>query len=323
MKTGLTLGKFAPLHKGHQLLIETALGETDHLILMIYDCHDTTDIPLNVRSSWIKDLYPEIELIECRDGPLEVGDTPEIKNMQDDYILKILKDRKIDVFFSSEFYGDHVSKALNAVDRRVDPDRKQFPVSGSLIREDPFRYREYLHHRVYRDHIKNIVFLGGPSTGKTTITRKMAEEYNTVWVPEYGREYWVKYQVSRKLTLEQLVEIATGHIEREDRLIIRANKYLFTDTNALTTSLFSIYYWDKVHPDLMKIADEARQRYDVTFLCDKDIPFEDTWDRSGEVQRDVFQKITIDDLNDRDIQYTTIKGTVTERMDQIKKILNA
>ena len=25
MKTGLVLGKFAPLHKGHQLLIETAL----------------------------------------------------------------------------------------------------------------------------------------------------------------------------------------------------------------------------------------------------------------------------------------------------------
>jgi HTH-type transcriptional regulator, transcriptional repressor of NAD biosynthesis genes len=31
-KRGLTLGKFAPLHKGHQFVIETALRETDEVI---------------------------------------------------------------------------------------------------------------------------------------------------------------------------------------------------------------------------------------------------------------------------------------------------
>lgn len=34
---GLTLGKFAPLHKGHQFMIETALQEVDELILVIYE----------------------------------------------------------------------------------------------------------------------------------------------------------------------------------------------------------------------------------------------------------------------------------------------
>ncbi|WP_144530121.1 adenylyltransferase/cytidyltransferase family protein, partial [Peribacillus simplex] len=36
-KLGLTLGKFAPLHKGHQFMIETALQEVDELIVVIYE----------------------------------------------------------------------------------------------------------------------------------------------------------------------------------------------------------------------------------------------------------------------------------------------
>ena len=39
MKRGLTLGKYAPLHRGHQLVIETALAEMDEtLVLAIRVC---------------------------------------------------------------------------------------------------------------------------------------------------------------------------------------------------------------------------------------------------------------------------------------------
>ncbi len=73
MKTGLTLGKFAPLHKGHQLLIERALARTDHLIVMVYDAPETTPVPLPVRASWIRALYPTVEVLEAWDGPTAVG----------------------------------------------------------------------------------------------------------------------------------------------------------------------------------------------------------------------------------------------------------
>ncbi len=32
---GLTLGKFAPLHKGYQLVIETALREMDEVVTIV------------------------------------------------------------------------------------------------------------------------------------------------------------------------------------------------------------------------------------------------------------------------------------------------
>lgn len=72
-KVGLTLGKFAPLHRGHQMVIDAARTEMEEVIVMIYDAPEVTDIPLGVRADLIRDLYPEVFVIECWDCPTEVG----------------------------------------------------------------------------------------------------------------------------------------------------------------------------------------------------------------------------------------------------------
>ena len=59
-ETGLFLGKFAPLHKGHQYVIETALKEVEDLVVVIYGSPEVTDTPLNVRADWIRKLYPKV-----------------------------------------------------------------------------------------------------------------------------------------------------------------------------------------------------------------------------------------------------------------------
>lgn len=321
-KVGLTLGKFAPLHQGHQLLIETALAEMDEVIVVIYDCPETTDVTLNVRSNWIRRIYPQLQVIEAWDGPTEVGDTPEIKEKHENYIINNLKIKNISHFYSSEFYGKHMSLALGAVNRLIDEQRTIIPISGTKIRDNPFALRHYLHPLVYRDLITNIVFLGAPSTGKSSITSRLAEEYHTVWMPEYGREYWEKHQIDRRLSLEQLVEISEGHLQREEALLSQANKYLFTDTNAITTYMFSLYYHNKAAPKLAELADRASSRYDLVFVCDLDIPYENTWDRSGEANRKIFQKQIISDLIVRKIPFFLLQGDLETRVLYVKNILN-
>lgn len=323
-RIGLTLGKFAPLHKGHQYVIETAIDEMDHVIVIIYNCPDIPSCPpLDIRAKWIRDLYPNVEVIQAWDGPMEVGDTPEIKKRHEDYILKVLSDREITHFYSSEFYGDHVSKALGAINRQVDATRSVYPISGTQIRQDTFAYRKYLHPSIYRDLITNVVFLGAPSTGKTTIAERMAKEYSTVWMPEYGREYWEIHQIGRRLTLEQLAEIAEGHLSREEDLLYEANKYLFTDTNAITTYMFSLYYHGTAHERLKVLAKSIESRYDLVFVCDVDIPYDDTWDRSGDTNRKVFQEQIIADLKTRKTPYLLLRGTIEERTEYVKKKLIA
>lgn len=322
MSTGLTLGKFAPLHKGHQYVIERALAENDHLIVLIYDAPAFTPIPLPRRAGWIRALYPGIEVIECWDGPMEVGETPAIKRMHEEYILGKLQGRKIDRFYSSEFYGEHVSQALGAEDCRVDPARTSLPVSGTAIRENPFAHRAHLDPMVYWDLVTKVVFLGAPSTGKTTLVQALAERYNTVWMPEYGREYWEQHQSDRRLTPEQLVEIAEGHREREEQLVMEANRYFFIDTDATTTRQFAMYYHGFALPHLEKLAGETLQRYDTFILCEDDIPYDDTWDRSGEVNRTVFQKQIVADLTLRKIPFVRVGGPLAARIARVGKVLN-
>ncbi len=319
---GLTLGKFAPLHKGHQLVIETALGEMDEVVAIIYDCPGTTSVPLPVRAAWIRELYPAVKVVEAWDGPVEVGQTEEIKRRHEDYVINHLKIGEITHFYSSEFYGDHMSRALGAMNRLVDPSRTVVPVSATEIRQDPFSFREYIHPRVYRDLITNVVFLGAPSTGKTTIAERLAREYQSVWMPEYGREYWEEHQVDRRLSPVQLEEIAEQHLQREEELLLQANRFLFTDTNALTTLTFARYYHNSTTPRLEELAARATGRYDLVFVCDVDIPYDDTWDRSGETNRCVFQKQVIADLVVRKVPFFTLRGDLETRTEYAKSIID-
>ena len=71
-------------------MIETALSETERLIVLIYDCPDVIAVPLGVRAAWGRRLYPQVEVIEDVDGPRQVGSAPEITRAHDAYILRLL-----------------------------------------------------------------------------------------------------------------------------------------------------------------------------------------------------------------------------------------
>ncbi|HEY8463769.1 MAG TPA: AAA family ATPase [Bacillota bacterium] len=321
-KIGLTLGKYAPFHQGHQYVIETALQEMDEVIVIIYDAPDVTHIPLNVRAGWIRKLYPQVRVIEAWNGPTEVGASAAIKEQHERYIIDTLGITNVTAFYSSEFYGEHMSRALHAENRLVDPERKIIPVSATQIRQQPYLYRKYLNPVVYRDLIVNVVFLGAPSSGKTTLAKRMAEEFQTVWMPEYGREYWEQHQKNRRLSAKQLLIIAQTHLELEERLLYQADRFLFTDTNSLTTAIFAQYYHGRVDTELAALASQASSRYDLVFLCDIDIPYDDTWDRSGETNRTEFQKRIIADLALRKIPYFVLSGTLERRVQSVKKIIS-
>lgn len=321
IRRGLVLGKFAPLHKGHQYLIETALAEMEEVIVMIYDCPDVIGIPLAARADWIRQLYPQVEVVEAWNGPTETGYTPEIKKMHEDYVLSII-DKKITHFYSSEPYGEHMSRALSAVNRIVDMDRKKYPISGTAVRDDAWKNKKFLDPVVYRDCIKKIVFLGAESSGKSTIAEELARAYGTRWMPEYGREFWIENNRQGKLTPEQLLKLAQEHLRREENLLLSSDRFLFIDTNAITTEMFSRYYHGYALPQLERLGKEAENRYDLFFVCGTEIPYEEDGTRSGEAHRQQFQKEIIADLDRRGVKYVLLEGTLTERIDTARKTIS-
>lgn len=149
----------------------------------------------------------------------------------------------------------------------------------------------------------------------------MAEQHNTVWMSEYGAEYWLERQVNRRITLDQFEKIAPEHNNREDALTLQSRKYLFCDTSPITTYLFAKDYHGRAGPILTQLATEAEKRYDLFFLCDTDISYADTWDRSGDQKRKWFQDQIVGDLAERRRPFFRVSGILEERITQVNEVL--
>ena len=57
MTKGFVFGKFYPFHKGHEGLIQFALGKCDHLAILIC-CSDLEKIEGQIRKEWIENTFP-------------------------------------------------------------------------------------------------------------------------------------------------------------------------------------------------------------------------------------------------------------------------
>ena len=153
-KVGFTIGKFAPFHKGHEYLIQTALKESDELYVIIYDT-DVTDISIEKRAKWITDRFSDVKIIYAYDSPKQYGLDDESVKIQMEYLTKKIDGIPVNCFFSSEPYGEKVAQYLNIENRIVDMSRQQVPISAGLIRNDIEEHKMFLDEKIYKEIIKN------------------------------------------------------------------------------------------------------------------------------------------------------------------------
>ncbi len=155
LKIGLIVGKFAPLHKGHQFLIEKALKKMDKVIILVYRAQKNIKISLKKRVGWLQTLYPTIKVIAGRSAPTERGKNPNIAQKNLDYVKRVIREPVTHVF-SSEKYGEILSRAFGAENVMVDEKRERFPVSGTAVRLKPEDYKKFLEPIVYEDLKKHL-----------------------------------------------------------------------------------------------------------------------------------------------------------------------
>ncbi len=152
MKIGFTIGKFAPFHKGHEYLIQTALKEMDKVIVIVYET-DVIDAPIQKRAEWIKSIYPEVEIRFAEKPPSKYGLDKESVQVQMDFLTKIVEDANPTHFYSSEPYGKCVAEYMNIVDRRVDDKRIKVPIHASSLRENLENNKKWINEKIY-DELK-------------------------------------------------------------------------------------------------------------------------------------------------------------------------
>jgi nicotinamide riboside kinase len=170
---------------------------------------------------------------------------------------------------------------------------------------------------------QRVVFVGAESTGKSTLSAYLAQVYGTVSVPEIGRFIWEEKQ--GRLNAADYVEIALKHRAAEDAALPAARRWLFVDTNALTTLLLGIQFRQVGDPppaELLRCADDCGARYAHTFVCADDIPYEEQEVRENEAWRGRIQQLVTADLEARAIPYTVVHGSVEQRAAQVRRVLD-
>ncbi|WP_298307730.1 DUF4301 family protein [Flavobacterium sp.] len=170
--------------------------------------------------------------------------------------------------------------------------------------------------------IIKIAMFGPESTGKTTLASQLAQEFNTIWIPEFARNYLQdKWDLKQEIcSQDDLIPIAIGQTKLENEALSKANKFLFCDTNSLVTKVFSDIYYNNCDPILEKAAKE--HNYDLIFLTDVDVAWEADDLRDMPDDREItfatFEKSLIDFKK----PYIKLSGNKEERLAKAIKIIN-
>lgn len=160
-----------------------------------------------------------------------------------------------------------------------------------------------------------VVLFGPESTGKTTLSRALADHFGALWVPEYARAY-----LQNKWDLEQkscepsdLLPIAIGQMKLENVAASKTNKLLFCDTNLLETKVYSEVYYDGYCDPIINYY-AKKNCYNLYFLCDIDIPWvaDDLRDKPHE-RKNMFLAFE-SALQKQDLPYITLSGSKTNRI---------
>ncbi|KAI9762070.1 MAG: hypothetical protein M1840_001479 [Geoglossum simile] len=237
---GLVVGKFWPPHKGHMFLFNFAARRCRVLYIIVGERHDRTEVPSgSQRRDWLAAQFPTAVVMLVED-----------KYEDDSKVWAGLCRQWLgfipDLVFTSETYGDAFSEYLGSRHVLVDLERRNVPISATRIRDDPFATWEYLTPLACSTYAIRVVIIGAMSTGKSTLVRRLAEHYNTHWVPEVGREVSEAKLASGSYewTSQDFIDVATAQAAREDELAGQCNKLLICDTDAFATGIWHEHYMD-------------------------------------------------------------------------------
>lgn len=144
--------------------------------------------------------------------------------------------------------------------------------------------------------LKKIVILGPESTGKSTLCKQLAEHFNTLWCPEYAREFLLKHGMN--YSFDDLLTIAKGQIALEDNYAEEVRKtgrpvdgrivtddkttssgladsltsrLLFIDTDMYVMKVWCEFVFDNCHRFILDQIVE--RKYDLYLLCNIDLPW--------------------------------------------------
>lgn len=168
--------------------------------------------------------------------------------------------------------------------------------------------------------IKKVLILGAECTGKSTLSRDLAKRFKTNFVPEYMRVYLSQKPVGYVCQYSDLLPIAIGQINSENRAILTANRYVFCDTALFEIMVYSHWYFGTAPSQMI---DHINQyRYDMVLLTDSTgIDWVADGMRDLPHGRNTMRQYFVQFLDKFGIDYVPISGSRQTRVHKVMTLL--
>lgn len=330
---GVIIGKFMPLHKGHELLINFGKKHVKQLFILVDNTiNDTIDSKL--REKIIQKHFPDVKVLSFNEkmpqDPSETNDFWNIwKTEMEKLVFKNTINNKIDVLFASMDYGEKLSETLGCEFVPFDISRSTLNISATEIRNDPLGNWKYISDCFKPYFVNKYLFTGAESTGKTTLINRLINETDlfkeslSLFVPEYAYQF---IKTKKELKSSDIPLLFSA----QDTLINEASKtsegVLLCDSSAITTKAYAQQMFPQEYEEIPSYLQEYvnKQKFEMVFLFkpDKNVAFFEDVHRNKtddyeNKRMEIFLKIKseLDLLNQ---SYLIIEGTYEERFQQIK-----
>jgi len=198
--------------------------------------------------------------------------------------------------------------------------------------------------------MKKIVIIGPESTGKTTLCEQLAAHYQTLWCPEYAREYLLKNGTD--YSFDDLLMIAKGQIALEEEYtesivnsqesivgsqksgthdspltthhsrLTTPNSRLFIDTDMYVMKVWCEFVFGNCHRFIL---DEiVKRKYDLYLLCNVDLPWvkDELREYPDLENRQKLYYIYKDIMINQSVPWVDISGDYEERLHKAIEAVN-
>lgn len=280
MTTGLVFGKFYVFHKGHQYLIDTALSECDKVYVIVCSLSSETFVDGETRYNWIRETYKDrieyghLNVIHLNEDwipqePSECINHDVFYGTWAGTINALVGYNKIDKMYASEDYVYPMSQHLQCQPRIVDKERTTYPISGTKCRQSIYENWKYLNPIVRKHFVKKVLIIGGESTGKSTMTKFLADTINSITdlsaigIQEYAREY-IDTELDGNmdnLNFGHITHFAQTQMDLV-RQAVESGSYniVISDTDAVVSAVFQSMYHGYIGQEVL---DEIEKEIDM------------------------------------------------------------
>src|SRR5690625_1181771 len=257
---GIYFGTFAPCHVGHFEQIVRAKRENRHALVIVSgyegDRGNTYGMSLDNRIKAMRQLLRNDENVSVI--KLDETDIPRYPHGWEPWLEMLaekisggignldFKVEEMTYYVGEEEYIDPLrnffDERWSGINTRITMvDRKILGISGTSIREEPILNWDYVTRPFRRFFVQNVLVMGAPSTGKSSLVQDLARRYSTSYSTEYAKEYRASQHVATdELDVKDLHAVGIGQFENNKRNIHSpgTRKVFFADTDVMMTKIY-------------------------------------------------------------------------------------